>query len=262
MAISGVSVALTDGKYCPHCRALSPHAPSREYYEESLQRAASDKSEEAEAPRKKQIDCNYGLESRCMDFLKRHAEVHTRQDWARCKGDPRGVSFSARYLLAYSALKEFSLAGTLSVFNGAIGPLALASKETSKETLKFLCDLVAGETGETLPLEQFAVEAFAISNGSCVVVTFPPPKAAPEPYMVGIATDANLETATSAKPNDKQTIAHYFSLELTHDGPPIVCGWQLLGGSHRRNYQLRADPDVSRFVQAIERLWTSGEYRF
>lgn len=86
---------------------------------------------------KRRIQCTYKIDSPCMEFLTRHTGVHLRQDWRMAKADPRH-SFSAHYILAFSALKEFGLAGTLSIFNGAIGAIALSSNATSQTALKFV----------------------------------------------------------------------------------------------------------------------------
>jgi hypothetical protein len=64
---------------------------------------------------RQRITCNFALDAKCIEFLKERAAIHLRQDWNMLRElrrrDPT-IAFSARYAMAYSAMKEFALAGT------------------------------------------------------------------------------------------------------------------------------------------------------
>jgi hypothetical protein len=118
----------------------------------------------------------------------------------------------------------------------------LLSAHTSKDAIEYLCDLVRRETSEALPIDDFHVDAFEISNGACIVITLPPPKAEADAYMVGIITDAPLAEPLIEK-GTKRALVHYVSLERAESGSPVLCGWKLaLGPPSRKNYGIRVNP--------------------
>jgi hypothetical protein len=204
------------------------------------------------------VECVGRLDEDSLEFLKRHAFVHLRHDLRMMSAG--GRSLSAGYMFAYSALRHFALAGTLSVFNGAIGPMALLSKETSQEILKHLTDVVNEEMKSDLHPYRYSVDAFSIKGATCVVVTPPVPSGAPEPHLIAIVTGANITKADSAK-NESSHNVLYFSLEHSRVGGgnrTILGGWTHDG---RRNYGFGPNPVVEDFVACVERVWVSEIWR-
>jgi hypothetical protein len=204
----------------------------------------------------KSITCNLTLESEQIQFLKRHTAVHSR-DW-RLLMSKVAFPFTARTALAYGAILEFVFAGTLSIFNAAIGPIALLSTASSKDTIRYLCDLVAKETGESLPVDEFRVLAFEISGGSCIVVTLPAPKADHEAHLVGIVTDSPLGGAGTEKSKEEPVSLIYISLEASERSNPTLAEWRFRYELCHTAYGIEVKPEVTPFVDAIEKLMTSG----
>lgn len=205
------------------------------------------------------VTCDYKLDPEYLDQMKRHAAVHVAEDWSKLRDNPP-TSHPARYLMAYTALKEFALVGTLGNLNRALGAIALLSSVTSMEVLKFLRDLVAEKTGQSLALDQFKIEAFEIKRGVCVVITLPMARYMPEAHMVGIVTDASFTNPSITNPEREFSI-HYFALEKDAFDA-VLCGWQLIGENLHKNYGVKVKPEVNDFVDACEKLWVAGKCKF
>ena len=281
---------LRKGTYCPSCgHDLKTGAIGDEDEPTTtptsgtkVERATSDENEgeSVTSPSRKRIACDIELDSEPMEFLKRHALVHVGVDWEMLSRQRR---FSSHYLMAFSALRHFALGGTASIFNGAIGLIALLSSKTSNESLNYLCDLVAKETHTPLlPADSFRVNGFEIQDGSCVVVTLPEPAEFPEAHMIGIVTDATLDApatgankrrwtrlvglftgaqtpARTVKLRGEKASVMYFSMERLNSR--LKASEELSTRLARWDRMQRHDlgpgpiPTLERFVDVLERQW-------
>jgi hypothetical protein len=190
-----------------------------------------------------------------LTFLKNHASVHLRYDLRVVMANLRG--FSPEYVFAYSALRHFALAGTLSLFNRAVGIAAILSPQSSIDCLRFLCELVNKETGSTLSPYRISVDAFEITGGLCATISFPVPARTAEAHIVGIVTDAKLDTAAKGTA-DENTNVLFFSLERADPArgfPRTVLGQWFHEG--RRNYGFGPNPTLPDFLECVERVWVS-----
>ncbi|MFZ1010113.1 MAG: hypothetical protein WAN65_24965 [Candidatus Sulfotelmatobacter sp.] len=184
--------------------------------------------------------------------------VKLEAQWAKEKKE----TASSDYVFSYSALKHFALGGAISIYNNAIGLMALLSAETSIETLRFLCDLVNDEMAGSLSPYQISIDAFEIRHGTVVTVSMPFPSEIPEAYMIAIATNASLARASDQKEETAEINTLYFSLERAAPrlGYPrtMVGRWDR---SSRKNYGDGPIPAVANFVECVERIWVSEIWR-
>lgn len=204
---------------------------------------------------RRRLSCKLTLGAREMEFLKRHSLVHLRFDLRMMRNQPPSI---AHYLFAHSALRHFALGGTLSLFNGAIGAIALANSETSQTIIQYLCEIVSQETGDMLHPHQIQADAFALREGSCVVVIMPAPTTIAGAYFVGIVTNATLEDEKIASASDKAINVLYFTLELAQEKynfkRTMLGEWK---HTNRKNYGYGPNPNLDDFVECVERVWIS-----
>jgi hypothetical protein len=180
-------------------------------------------------------------------------------------------------MFGHRALMHFALGGSLSVFGPAIGCIALLDPVPSGAAVGILADLVtrkgdidpsvlaldaksAGEQAQSTPIaEAVSAHAYAVRDGSCVVVQMPPAETTPEPILVGIVLGADLATIESAEQVEKGTPLLYFTLERAEAAGGVER--TMLGEwkpRERRNYGIGPRPDIESFVETIERVWVSG----
>ena len=207
-------------------------------------------------PPRRKLKCKTNLEELHLEFSRRHARVHLATD-------KRGVRYphqlTPHYLFAHFALRHFALAGTLSLYNAAIGAVALANSETSQSTIEYLCDLVNQDSSEPLDPEQIKIDTFAIQDGTCIVATLPVPTFSTGAYFVGIVTNAKLNDLDPAVKDDQTNVLN-FTLEMAEKRGRREQEWTMLGEwkpFDRKNYGYGPDPNFDDFLECVNLVWVS-----